>query len=91
MTQPTSNGDDVSLPVVARLYYSGHGHRRYRRASTRPGPGEPLTFTSVALEALRRERAHRNELADAARDLVENTGNPNCRARLQALLEHIAR
>ena len=42
------------LPVCARLYYSGMGARRYKRASTRPGPGEPLTFTSVAQDRINR-------------------------------------
>ena len=45
------------LPAVARLYYSGSGHRRYKRASTRSGPGEPLCFVSVADYALRRRDA----------------------------------
>lgn len=34
------------IPTVARLYYTGLGSRRYRRASTQPGPGEPLVFRS---------------------------------------------
>lgn len=58
------------LPVVARLYYTGYGSRRYKRASTRNGPGEPLTFTSVANEALQRERARVDELAMLAKRLV---------------------
>lgn len=41
------------LPTVARLYYTGQGHRRYKRASVRNGPGEPLTFVSLAEERLR--------------------------------------
>lgn len=34
------------IPTVARLYYTGLGSRRYRRASTQPGPGEALVFRS---------------------------------------------
>lgn len=45
------------LPAVARLYYTGLGHRRYKRASTRSGPGEPLCFVSVAEEWLRTARS----------------------------------
>ena len=59
------------LPVVARLYYTGIGSRRYKRASTRNGPGEPLSFTSVAEEALRRERANVDNLAILAKRLVQ--------------------
>ena len=45
------------LPVVARLYYGGSPQRRYRRASTQAGPGEPLCFVSVAEAWLRRKDA----------------------------------
>ncbi|MGI4815888.1 MAG: hypothetical protein ACRYG5_10025 [Janthinobacterium lividum] len=46
-------GDDLmAIPVVARLYYSGMGERRYRRASTQAGPGEPLCFVSTAKQRL---------------------------------------
>lgn len=41
------------LPTVARLYYTGHGSRRYKRASVRNGPGEALTFTSLAEQRIR--------------------------------------
>lgn len=66
------------LPTVARLYYTGQGSRRYKRASVRNGPGEALTFVSLAEErvrqavALERERwrrqvsAVRSELAGLA-------------------------
>lgn len=64
------------LPAVARLYYTGVGARRYKRASTQNGPGEPLCFVSLAEEALRRQRAQmqvvietlRAELAMCPRD-----------------------
>jgi hypothetical protein len=49
-------GDD-GLHTVARLYYTGMGSRRYRRASTQDGPGEPLCFLSTAKAALARVRA----------------------------------
>lgn len=48
----------VELPAVARLYYTGSSARRYRRASTRNGPGEPLCFVSTADSALRRKDAY---------------------------------
>jgi hypothetical protein len=48
----------VELPAVARLYCSGSSARRYRRASTRNGPGEPLCFVSTADTALRRKDAY---------------------------------
>lgn len=48
----------VDLPPVARLYYTGSSARRYRRASTRNGPGEPLCFVSTADTALRRKDAY---------------------------------
>lgn len=34
------------IPSVARLYVTGLGARRYRRASTQTGPGEPLVHRS---------------------------------------------
>lgn len=37
----------VDLPAVARLYTTGIS-RRYRRASTQPGPGEALCLLSAA-------------------------------------------
>lgn len=50
----------TELPTVARLYYSGTSGRRYKRASTQPGPGEPLCFKSTAEQhvrwAVQRER-----------------------------------
>lgn len=57
--------EQIDLPAVARLYYSGDGLRRYKRASTRSGPGEPLCFVSVAKEAIRREVA---QALNAAKD-----------------------
>ena len=41
------------LPTVARLYYTGQGSRRYKRASVHNGPGEALTFVSLAEERVR--------------------------------------
>ena len=41
------------LPTVARLYYTGVGSRRYKRASVRNGPGEALCFKSLADERVR--------------------------------------
>lgn len=41
------------LPTCARLYYSGIGNRRYKRASTQSGPGEPLVFKDLAERELR--------------------------------------
>lgn len=46
-----------ALPAVARLYYTGVGHRRYKRASVHNGPGEPLTFKSTAEQHLRWQAA----------------------------------
>jgi hypothetical protein len=74
------------LPVVARLYYSGYGSRRYKRASTRNGPGEPLTFTSVAEEALRRERAMSRLLADAGAKLICEPSKPEYRDQFREVL-----
>ncbi|WP_186167286.1 hypothetical protein [Burkholderia gladioli] len=74
------------LPTVARLYYTGIGARRYRRASTRSGPGEPLCFVSVAESWLERERAKAKNLADAAVKLLCDPGNPDYRARMREAL-----
>ena len=74
------------LPVVARLYYTGHGSRRYKRASTQNGPGEPLSFTSVAEEAVRRELAKARLLAEAGAKLLCDPGNPDYRAKLREAL-----
>jgi hypothetical protein len=53
------------LPACARLYYSGIGERRYKRASTRTGPGEPLVFVSLALDYMRRRDViWRDKLSD---------------------------
>lgn len=71
------------LPAVARLYYTGSAHRRYKRASTRPGPGEPLCFVSVAEEFLRREQTKNRLLAEAAAKLLCEPGNPDYRDRLR--------
>jgi hypothetical protein len=46
-----------TLPTVARLYYSGLGSRRYKRASVCSGPGEPLCSKSLAEAAIRQEVA----------------------------------
>jgi hypothetical protein len=54
----------VELPAVARLYYTGSSVRRYRRASTRNGPGEPLCFVSTADSALRRKDAYIRRLEE---------------------------
>lgn len=56
------------LPVVARLYYTGVGSRRYKRASVHTGPGEPLCFKSIAEEAIKRARA---EERAAVAELIE--------------------
>ena len=42
------------IPTVARLYYTGLGSRRYKRASTQNGPGEPLVHRSHVEQELRR-------------------------------------
>lgn len=75
------------LPAVARLYYSGSGSRRYKRASTRSGPGEALCFVSVAEEALRRERVKSRILAEAAEKLLCDPGNPDYRNAMRAALD----
>lgn len=74
------------LPAVARLYYTGSAHRRYKRASTRSGPGEPLCFVSVAEEWLTRERTKNRMLAEAAAKLLCEPGNPDYRAQLREAL-----
>ena len=48
-----SNAELGRLPTVARLYYTGQGSRRYKRASVHNGPGEALTFVSLAEERVR--------------------------------------
>lgn len=53
--KPQSLADE--LAAVARLYYTGSSTRRYRRASTQDGPGEPLCLKSLAIEVARREAA----------------------------------
>ncbi|AXA80660.1 hypothetical protein CE206_29260 (plasmid) [Achromobacter xylosoxidans] len=51
------------LPVVARLYTTGSPPgRRYRRASTQPGPGEPLCLSSDAALAVRKKDSHIEQL-----------------------------
>lgn len=77
------------LPVVARLYYTGIGSRRYKRASTRNGPGEPLSFTSVAEEALHRERAKALRLAKASAKLLCDPGNPGYREKVREALAEL--
>jgi len=49
------------LPTVARLYYTGQGSRRYKRASVHNGPGEALTFVSLAEERVRQAVALERE------------------------------
>jgi hypothetical protein len=49
------------LPTVARIYYTGIGARRYKRASTRSGPGEPLVFKDLAERELRAAYAEMRE------------------------------
>lgn len=41
------------VPTVARLYVTGLGTRRYRRASTRNGPGDALVHRSHAEREIR--------------------------------------
>jgi hypothetical protein len=62
MSQQT---DEDKIPAVARLYYAGIGARRYKRASVRSGPGEPLCFVSLAEERIRRARAEERAAAAA--------------------------
>lgn len=56
------NDGESELHAVARLYYTGTGSRRYRRASVQNGPGEPLCFLSVAQYKLRQRDARIAEL-----------------------------
>lgn len=44
----------LRIPTVARLYYTGSPQRRYRRASTLDGPGEPLVHRSHVIRELNR-------------------------------------
>lgn len=74
------------LPIVARLYYTGIGSKRYRRASTQSGPGEPLCFVSVAESRLKHERNKVKVLSDAAVKLLCDPGNPDYRAGLREVL-----
>ena len=67
---------------MARLYYTGLGSRRYRRASTQNGPGEPLCFKSTAEAALARQAAMHAEmraigaqLANVAFNLAQKPGH----------------
>lgn len=69
-----SNDDLGRLPTVARLYYTGQGSRRYKRASVQNGPGEPLTFVSLAEYRVRQAVAlERQRWATAARLCVDAT------------------
>ena len=71
MSTDPREGDADGLHAVARLYYTGMGHRRYRRASTQAGPGEPLCFLSVALEAISRLRSqHAAEISRLTAELA---------------------
>lgn len=47
----------LRIPTVARLYSTGLPSRRYRRASTQSGPGEPLVQRSEVERELNRLRA----------------------------------
>lgn len=47
------------IPTVARLYYTGLGSRRYKRASTQDGPGEPLVHRSHVEREIARLLAER--------------------------------
>ncbi len=78
--------DKNRLPVVARLYYTGTGHKRYRRASTRAGPGEPLCFVSIAEEWLRREKAKNHIMAESVVRLLSDPGNQDYRDAMRAAL-----
>lgn len=76
------------LPTVARLYYTGYGSRRYKRASVQSGPGEPLCFVSLANEAVRRAvAAERDRWEDAMKqtwqmiDPLRPSGVPGSYAR----------
>ena len=61
------NAELGRLPTVARLYYTGQGSRRYKRASVHNGPGEALTFVSLAEERVRQAVAlERQRWATAA-------------------------
>ena len=56
------------IPTVARLYYTGIGSRRYRRASTQTGPGEPLVHRSHVereLQILQAELHHAARAKDS--------------------------
>ena len=46
---PVLSSDELgyTLPTVARLYYTGIG-QRYKRASVRPGQGDPLCLKTEA-------------------------------------------
>lgn len=88
----------IDLPTVARLYYSGTGARRYKRASTQSGPGEPLCFKSTAEEAIRRvvaeekqKRARLSALVLELAEAVDNAANDigGSRAQLDILREAV--
>lgn len=72
------SSDQLGLPTVARLYYTGYGSRRYKRASVRSGPGEPLTFVSLADERVRRAvAAERERCAGLCKQVADETRNSN--------------
>ena len=76
--QPTNVGsnDQLGLPTVARLYYTGRGARRYKRASVHDGPGEALTFVSLADERVRQAVAlERERCAALCRRVADETRN----------------
>ena len=82
--------DMERLPTVARLYYTGIGSRRYKRASVRNGPGEALTFTSLAeqriQQAVAAERARWEEALRQTWQMVDPlkpAGTPGSYARGQ--------
>lgn len=88
----------IELPTHARLYYTGGTRRRYLRASTQPGPGEPLCLKSAAQEAISqaaaaerakgaRLRALVLELAAAVENAADDIGGS--RAQLDILREAV--
>lgn len=82
-----SNAELGRLPTVARLYYTGQGSRRYKRASVHNGPGEALTFVSLAEERVRQAVAlERQRWATAAAKVLCEPGNPDYRDALRAVL-----
>jgi hypothetical protein len=73
------------LPVVARLYTTGM-KRRYRRASTQSGPGDPLCLVADAEALLARERHRYLLLSQAAGRLLDAPTDPERQADLRQAL-----